>query len=52
MRRQVGNADSNDISVFRVEPETDEMTLLETTPYVGGRNRLSSAKLPLGLNPC
>jgi 6-phosphogluconolactonase len=45
----VGNADSNDISVFRVEPKTGEMTLLETAPFVGVEKPGSST--PLAVSP-
>jgi 6-phosphogluconolactonase len=45
----VGNADSNDISVFRLEPNTGEMTLLETAPFVGVEKPGSST--PLAVSP-
>jgi 6-phosphogluconolactonase len=45
----VGNADSNDISVFRVERKTGEMTPLETTPFVGVEKPGSST--PLAVSP-
>ena len=45
----VGNADSNDISVFRVEPKTGEMTPLETAPFVGIEKPGSST--PLAVSP-
>ncbi len=45
----VGNADSNDISVFRIEPGTGAMTPVETAPLVGVEKPGSST--PLAVSP-
>lgn len=45
----IGNADSNDISVFRLAPETGAMTLVETTPFAGVDS--PGASTPLAVSP-
>jgi 6-phosphogluconolactonase len=45
----VGNADSNDISVFRVEPKTGEMTFVEAAAFTGVEKPGSST--PLAISP-
>src|SRR5580692_1159239 len=45
----VGNADSNDISVFRIEPETGKAEAVQTVAFPGVENPGSST--PLTLSP-
>ncbi len=45
----VGNADSNDISVFRLDPATGEMVLVQTAAFVGVEKPGSST--PLAVSP-
>jgi 6-phosphogluconolactonase len=41
----VGDADSNDVSVFRVEPKTGEMTFIETAAFTSVEKPGSSTPL-------
>ncbi len=45
----VGNADSNDISVFRVEPQSGELVFVETAAFNGVEKPGSST--PLAVSP-